>query len=55
MCLTDIYRLEIHSLMVGSFDLACELLPPWTKELYLCMLTLYGGCRNTDAGGYAAE
>ncbi len=29
--------------MVGSFDLACELLP------------LYGGCRNTDAGGYAAE
>jgi hypothetical protein len=29
------YRLEIHSLMVGIFDPACELLPPWT-ELYLC-------------------
>ena len=25
----------IHSL-VGIFDPACELLPPWTKELYLC-------------------
>jgi hypothetical protein len=22
--------------MVGIFDPACELLPPWTKELYLC-------------------
>ncbi len=30
------YRLEIHSLMVCIFDTACELLPPWTKELYLC-------------------
>ncbi len=30
------YRLEIRSLMVGIFDPACELLPPWTKELYLC-------------------
>jgi hypothetical protein len=30
------YRLEIHSLMVCIFDSACELLPPWTKELYLC-------------------
>ncbi len=30
------YRLEIPSLMVGIFDPACELLPPWTKELYLC-------------------
>ncbi len=29
-------RLELHSLMVGIFDPACELLPPWTKELYLC-------------------
>jgi hypothetical protein len=27
------YRLEIHSLIVGIFDPACELLPPWTKEL----------------------
>ncbi len=34
-CLTDfIDWLYIHSL-VGIFDLACELLPPWTKELYL--------------------
>jgi hypothetical protein len=30
------YRLEIHSLVVGIFGPACELLPPWTKELYLC-------------------
>ncbi len=30
------YRLEIHSLMVGIFDPACEQLPLWTKELYLC-------------------
>ncbi len=30
------YRLEILSLMVGIFDPACDLLPPWTKELYLC-------------------
>ncbi len=30
------YRLEIHSLMVGIFYPACELLAPWTKELYLC-------------------
>ncbi len=29
------YRLEIHSLMFGIFDPACELLPPWTKELYM--------------------
>ncbi len=28
------YRLEIHSLMVCIFDPACQLLPPWTKELY---------------------
>jgi hypothetical protein len=30
--------------MVGIFDPACELLPPWTKELYLCTVaphTLY--------------
>ncbi len=30
------YRLEIHSLVVGTFDSACELLPQWMKELYLC-------------------
>ncbi len=26
----------MHSLMVCVFDPACELLPPWMKELYLC-------------------
>ncbi len=25
----------MHSLMVCIFNPACELLPPWTKELYL--------------------
>jgi hypothetical protein len=30
------YRLEIHSLVVVIFEPDCELLPPWTKELYLC-------------------
>ncbi len=34
------YRLEIHSLMVCIFDPACELLLPWTKELYLCTFAL---------------
>ncbi len=32
------YRLEIHSLMVCILDPACELFPPWTKELQ------YGNC-----------
>jgi hypothetical protein len=32
-------RLEIHSLMVCIFDPACELLPPWKKELHFtCVL-----------------
>ncbi len=36
LCLTDFIDWRyIHSL-VGIFDLACELLPPRTKELYLC-------------------
>jgi hypothetical protein len=36
LCLTDFIDWKyIHSL-VGIFDPACELLPPWTKELYLC-------------------
>ncbi len=36
LCLTDFIDWRyIHSL-VGIFDTACELLPPWTKELYLC-------------------
>jgi hypothetical protein len=36
LCLT--YFIDwryIHS-VVSIFDPACELLPPWTKELYLC-------------------
>ncbi len=36
LCLTDFIDWRyIHSL-VGIFDPACKLLPPWTKELYLC-------------------
>ncbi len=36
LCLTDFIDWKyIHSL-VGIFDPACKLLPPWTKELYLC-------------------
>jgi hypothetical protein len=35
------YRLEIHSLMVGIFDPAGELLPSKTKELHLCTVALY--------------
>ncbi len=36
LCLTDFIDWRyIHSL-VGIFDPACELLPPWKKELYLC-------------------
>jgi hypothetical protein len=36
LCLTDFIDWRyIHSL-VGIFDPVCELLPPWTKELYLC-------------------
>jgi hypothetical protein len=36
LCLTDFIDWKyIHSL-VDIFDPACELLPPWTKELYLC-------------------
>jgi hypothetical protein len=28
MCLTDFYRLEMHSLVVGIFDPACEFVAP---------------------------
>ncbi len=36
LCLTDFIDWRyIHSLG-GIFNPACELLPPWTKELYLC-------------------
>ncbi len=35
-CLTDfIDCMERLSLMVDIFDPACELFPPWTKEIYL--------------------
>jgi hypothetical protein len=27
--------------MVGIFDPACELLPSWTQEIYLCTVALY--------------
>ena len=38
LCLTDFIDWKyIHS-FVGIFDPACELLPPWTKELYLCIV-----------------
>ncbi len=40
LCLTDFYRLEIRSIMVGIFDPACELLPPWMKELYKYLCTV---------------
>jgi hypothetical protein len=36
LCLTDFIDWRyIHS-WSGIFDPACEQLPPWTKELYLC-------------------
>jgi hypothetical protein len=36
LCLTDFIDWRyIHS-VVCIFEPACELLPPWTKELYLC-------------------
>ncbi len=36
LCLTDFIDWKyIHS-VVGIFDPACELVPPWTKEQYLC-------------------
>ncbi len=35
LCLTDFIDWKYIHLMVGIFDPACELLPPWTKELYL--------------------
>jgi hypothetical protein len=35
LCLTDFIDWRyIHSL-VGIFDPACEMMPPWMKELYL--------------------
>jgi hypothetical protein len=37
-CLIDFIDWRyIHS-VVCIFDPACELLPPWTKELYLCIV-----------------
>ncbi len=38
LCLTDFIDWRyIHSL-IGIFDPACELLPPWMKELYSCIV-----------------
>jgi hypothetical protein len=40
LCLTDFIDWRyIHS-VVCIFDPACELLPPWTKEQYLCTVLL---------------
>ncbi len=40
LCLTDFIGWRyIHS-VVCIFDPACELLPPWPKELYLCTVAL---------------
>jgi hypothetical protein len=40
LCLKDFIDWRyIHS-VVCIFDLACELLPPWTKKLYLCTVAL---------------
>ncbi len=35
------HRLEIHSHILGIFDPACELLPPWTKNYTCVQLPLY--------------
>jgi hypothetical protein len=67
LCLTDFIDWRyIHS-VVCIFDPACELLPPWTKELYLCTvvpllyllsdllpsppLPMYSICRQCVTGG----
>jgi hypothetical protein len=36
LCLTDFIDWRYIYSVVCIFDPACELLPPWTKELYLC-------------------
>jgi hypothetical protein len=43
LCLTDIIDWRYMHSLVGIFDPACELLPPWTKELYCtcALLPLY--------------
>jgi hypothetical protein len=41
LCLTHFIDWRYVYVMVGIFDPACELLPPWTKELYLCTVALY--------------
>ncbi len=40
LCLTDFIDWRYIYSLVGIFDPACELLPPWTKELYLCTVAL---------------
>jgi hypothetical protein len=39
LCLTYFIDWRDILSLVGTFDPACELLPPWTKELYLCTVT----------------
>ena len=36
LCLTDFIDWRYLHSVVCIFDPACELLPPWMKELYLC-------------------
>ncbi len=36
LCLTDFIDWRYSHSLVSIFDPACELLSPWTKELYLC-------------------
>jgi hypothetical protein len=37
LCLTDFIDWRYIYSLVGIFDPACELLPLWMKELYLCI------------------
>ncbi len=40
LCLTDFIDWRYNHSVVCIFEPACELLPPWTKELYLCTGTV---------------
>jgi hypothetical protein len=41
LCLTDFIDWRYNHSLVAIFDPACELLPPWTKELSCVLLPLY--------------
>ncbi len=41
LCLTNFIDWRYIHILVGIFDPACELLPPWTKELYLCSPSIF--------------